>query len=231
MATISEPRPSILARTLASNLARAGARTDSLTMTPTRRGRKGATQTIGRLPKSANRAPASTVAASTRWGAILTLATRSPFSTTWPSNAVKTSSGSMRLSRSSSAMRTLRTPAASARRSTRLWTGPGSSAPDRRRPRRDASRRRPRATPRVPARGRVTGSPASAAASAARSSALEAPALGPALAGDRQVTRQDRPDEARRGALPRRDALDLHADPGRTISASRARAASIARRV
>ena len=35
MATTSEPRPSIFARTLASNFARAGARTDSLTMTPT----------------------------------------------------------------------------------------------------------------------------------------------------------------------------------------------------
>jgi hypothetical protein len=49
----------------------------------------------------------------------------------------------------------------------------------------------------------------------------EAPALGPALAGDRQVTRQDRPDEARRGTLPRRDALDLQGiPPGRSAQPS-----------
>ena len=43
----SEPRPSTLARTLASNRSRAIPRTDSLTMTPTRLGRNGATQTSG----------------------------------------------------------------------------------------------------------------------------------------------------------------------------------------
>ena len=58
----------------------------------------------------------------------------------------------------------------------------------------------------------------------------QAPALGPALAGDRQVARQDGPDEARRGTLPRRDALDLHEAPA-DDQRSRARAASIARRV
>ncbi len=47
-------------------------------MTPTRLGTNGATQTSGWLPNPASRAPASTVAASTRCGATLTLATRSP---------------------------------------------------------------------------------------------------------------------------------------------------------
>ena len=56
-------------------------------------------------------------------------------------------------------------------------------------------------------------------------------ALRPALAGDRQVTGQDRPDQARRRAPPRRDALDLHGWVGPDDQRSRARAASIARRV
>src|SRR3954453_10562494 len=50
MPTISEPSPSILALTLASNRSRAIPRTDSLTRTPTRRRTKGATQTSGRCP-------------------------------------------------------------------------------------------------------------------------------------------------------------------------------------
>ena len=49
-----------MARTLASNRSRALARTDSLTMTPTRDGMNGATHTSGWLPKPATRAPSST---------------------------------------------------------------------------------------------------------------------------------------------------------------------------
>ena len=103
-------------------------RTDSLTTTPTRRGTNGGdphdrlrcrTRRSARRPR---RSPASTTC-----GATLTLATRSPFSTTWPSNTVKTSSGSSRLSRSSSATCTLTTPAAAATRSSRLWFGPRTS--------------------------------------------------------------------------------------------------------
>ena len=55
--TISEPSPSTLARTLASNRSRAVARTDSLTMTPTRRGSNGATQTSGRRPERGQPSP------------------------------------------------------------------------------------------------------------------------------------------------------------------------------
>ncbi len=230
MATTSEPRPSIFARTLASNLARAGARTDSLTMTPTRRGRNGATQTIGRLPKSANRAPASTVAASTRWGAILTLATRSPFSTTWPSNAVKTSSGSIRLSRSSSAMRTLRTPAASARRSTRLWTGarivsPGPATAAARRIAASSSCNSPGSGTSI-----VTGSPASAVASTARSSGLRRRPLDqrcPEMVRSRARIAPTRRAGARFPGVTRWTCTGSRPDDQR----SRARAASIARRV
>ena len=66
-------------------LARGARARDSLTTTPTRRAANGATQTSGCEPKPAMRAPASTTAASTTCGATLTLATRSPFSTIWPS--------------------------------------------------------------------------------------------------------------------------------------------------
>ena len=66
--TICEPSPRSW-RTLASKRSRAMPRTDSLTITPTRRGRNGATQTRGRFPKRARRAPASTITASTRFGA------------------------------------------------------------------------------------------------------------------------------------------------------------------
>jgi hypothetical protein len=44
-------------------------------------------------PEAGQPRPASTVAASTRWGATLTLATSSPAATVWPSNTVNTSRG------------------------------------------------------------------------------------------------------------------------------------------
>ena len=121
-------------------------------------------------------------AASTRCGATLTLATRSPVSTTWPSNAVKTSSGSIRLSRSSSAIADVEDAGRLGEQvDPALGRAADRSARDRRRPRRDGARRRPRGARRAPARARVTGSPGSAAASAARSSARQPPALRPAL--------------------------------------------------
>ena len=110
--TIAEPRPSTLARTLASNRSRAVRAHRFLDDRP-RRGtaRTARPRRAGASRSPASRAPASTIAASTTCGATLTLATRSPGSTTWPSKTVKTSSGSIRLSRSSSAIRTLTTPA------------------------------------------------------------------------------------------------------------------------
>ena len=63
--------------------------------------RNAATRTAGR-PVAATRAAASRTDSWTRCGPTLTLATRSPGATTCPSNTVNTSSGSSRLSRSTS---------------------------------------------------------------------------------------------------------------------------------
>ena len=119
---------------------------------PDRERTNGATQTIGVLPKPAMRAPARPCPGTT-CGATLTLATRSPFSTTWPSNAVKTSSGSIRLSRSSSATSDVEDAVCAASRSTRLCTGRGGSARARRPHRPAGARHRPRAARRLRGRG------------------------------------------------------------------------------
>ena len=230
MATTSEPRPSILARTLASNLVRAGARTDSLTMTPTRRGRNGATQTIGRLPKSASRAPASTVAASTRWGAILTLADEVAL---LDDLAVERGEDLERID----AVEPLELGDAHVEDagSLRAQVDPALDGGADRQPRTRHGRRethRGVVLVQLPGfrhedRHRVAGLGRGEHGEVVRA---EAPALGPALAGDRQVTRQDRPDEARGARFPgvtRWTCTGSRPDDQR----SRARAASIARRV
>ena len=127
-------------------------------------------------------------------------------------------------------MRTLSTPAASACRSTRLWTGARIGQPRTRDGRRETHRGvilvqlpgfRHEDRHRIAGLGRGKHREVVCA---------ETPALGPALTGDRQVTREDRPDEARRARFPgvtRWTCTRSRPDDQR----SRARAASIARRV
>ena len=211
MSRISEPSPSTLARTDASKRSFAVARTDSLTTTPTRRATNGATHTIGWLPKPAMRAPASTTLASTRCGAILTLATRSPRSTICPSKTVNTSSGiepvdPLELGDPDRddpiGRRDQVEPALIGAAHLEARSGDRLGEAQRRLVLVQLVRRR-RSAP-------LTGGPGSAAASASRSSADQPPTLRPALAADRQVAGEDRARQPAGRAPTRDDPLDAH---------------------
>ena len=183
--------------------------------------------------------PASTTDAATTCGATLTLATRSPAATIEPSSRVKTSSGSIRFTRSSSAARTWRTPSCSARRSTRLWTGPRPDEPGPGdgvgEPQRgivlvqialveDDDRDRPDPERRIRGHGVEIGRG-------------QPPALRPAAAADDEVARQDGPGEpGAAGDDPASDARVAPADEPSTGAGrrrpgqpSRPSAAAIAR--
>ncbi len=193
IATISDPSPSTFARTLRSNRSRAGPATDSLTRTPTRRCRNGATETRGRLRSACS--PARTVDSATAWGATLTLATRSPARTIWPSNTVNASRGSTRLKRSSAPTRTCTTPSVAARRSTRLSLGPRRVVPG---PAIAAARRQPASSSwRSPAsRTRTVSSTASPAAIPRRRGPESPSCLGCAMFW-RSATERRRPLDQR----------------------------------
>ena len=204
------------------------------TRTPTRVGRKRPTRTTGPVVRR-DRLARSRDASSTRWGATLTLATRSPARTTWPSKPVKTSSGSIRSRRSR-----VRDPhpddPVERRRRDRPGSRPvpASSAPDRRPPRRGGRRPRPRGRRPAPGRGprsrrgvrsrRSDGS----AARRARSSADSRRPFDQRSSPTRRSRGQDRPDEVRRRTAPRRRASrSPHPHRGQARTAS---AASTARR-
>ena len=227
------PSPAALARTDASNRSRAAPLTCSLTRTAIRTGRNGRTRTSG-PPRRAIDSPAARTASDTRCGPTLTLATRAPGATTWPSNTVNTSSGSSRLTRSSAAIRTATTPATAATRSTRDWAGPRSATPgsppgDGRgqpEPRLvlvDLARIRAQHGDRRPGRG---------AGDRDEIGLAQPPALRPADAADREVAREHGPHEAGGRAAARDDPLEPHPRFRSPVAQpSRASAASIARRV
>ena len=120
-------------------------------------------------------------------------------STTWPSKTVKTSSGSSRLSRSSSA--TQHVDDAGGRGDQvdpALVRARGPRGSGRRRPSPAGSRRRPRAARPARRRARVTGGPRSAAASASRSSADSRRPLDQRLPPTDEVAGEDRRQRAAR---------------------------------
>ena len=89
-----------------------------------------ATRTSRRGPaRAAIRSARSIVAAGTTWGATLTLATISPAATTWPSNRVNSSSGSIRSIRSTRAVRTWTTPSCAATQVDPALGGPAGDEP------------------------------------------------------------------------------------------------------
>ena len=101
-----------------------------MTTTPTRRGLNPATRTSRRGPaRAAIRSAPLDRPAGTTWGATLTLATRSPAPTTWPSNRVNSSSGSIRSIRSTRRGPDVDDAVVRGQRSTRLSAGPRSDSP------------------------------------------------------------------------------------------------------
>ena len=192
----------------------------------------GATQTSGRLPKPASRAPASTIAASTRCGATLTLATRSPrrddlaiedrehLERIDPVEPLEIGDPDVEhavgcgdqvdpaLGRAADVRPGPATAAASRSAASSSWSSPASGHEDRDRPARLRGGR-----------------------GASRSSGGQPPALGPARAATVRSRGEDCPDQARGRAPPgvTRSTRTLGRSPGG--QPSRARAASIARRV
>ena len=164
---------------------------------------------------------ASMTDSATTCGAIFTLATRSPASTTEPSNAVKTSSGSSRLTRSSVATRR------GARR--RGWPGgrPGSG------PARDVSGPAP-ATAKA-SRSAASSSCSSPGVEQDDRGATQVQLAPPVLSRSARVSRrpfdqrsppttrsarQDRPGERSGGRRPGDDPLESHAPGCRIVSRS-----------
>ena len=204
--TIVEPRLSTLARTLASN--RVAVRGPERLLDDDRRPASAGTARPGRAAggrrrRSARRPSTTDAVDDVRRDLDARDEVARPRRSSRRS-AVKTSSGSSRFSRSSSAIRTWRTPSCAARRSTRLWDGPAPrSGPGRRRRPPGGARRRPRGGRRARGRGRVTGPTAERGGprrSASRSAGDSRRPFDQRCAADDEVARQDGPDQRRPAA-------------------------------